>query len=146
MSNTNQRYNQAMMKKFRKELKSLLDDIGEIDKIVLNKSVNSGVRVVKELTPVGQYTNGKVGGFMKKSWRATPAYKSASGEVIKILTNSANYSSFVNYGHRVVNRSGETVGYVKGKFMLEKAIGHIDKQLVKNFEKEVERVNREHDK
>jgi len=52
----------------------------------------------------------------------------------------------VNYGHRVVNRKGETVGFVKGKFILEKAVGKVDKQLVKEFKKEVERVNRKHDK
>lgn len=141
--NSNRKYNEAAVRAFRKELTGLLEDIEEIDKIVLNKSVNSGVRVVKELTPVGQYRNGKVGGFMKKSWRSAPAVKS-KGVVTKSMVNSANYSSFVNYGHRVVNRKGETVGYVKGKFMLEKAIGHIERKLVKNFEIEVERVNKEH--
>ncbi|MDF2611345.1 MAG: protein of unknown function phage head/tail component [Lachnospiraceae bacterium] len=62
------------------------------------------------------------------------------------MVNTADYSSFVNYGHRIVNQAGETVGWVDGQFMLEKAIGMVDKELVKQFKKEVERVNREHGK
>lgn len=81
---------------------------------------------------------------MRRSWKTTPAQKQGSATV-KTLFNLANYAEFVNYGHRVVSQ-GKTVGYVKGKFMLEKAIGHIEKKLVENFRKEVERVNKLHDK
>lgn len=144
--NNNQRYNQTALKNYRKELQRLLGDIAEIDKVVLEKSVNSGLAKVKELTPVGQYRNGRVGGFMRRSWKTTPTRQAPSGGVEKTLFNMANYAEFVNYGHRVVNRSGETVGYVRGKFMLEKAIGHIEKKLVENFRKEVERVNNLHDR
>ncbi len=52
----------------------------------------------------------------------------------------------MNYGHRIVNRKGETVGFVKGRFILQKAMDKVDKQLVKEFKKEVERVNKKHDK
>lgn len=137
--NTNQRYNQAAVKQFRKELSAMLEDITEIDKKVLNKAVNQGVRVAKQNTPT-------VSGFMKKSWRSAPAVKSKAGGVSKNLVNTANYSEFVNYGHRIVNRAGETVGFVPGQFMLEKAIGTVEKELMKEFKKEVERVNKEYDK
>ena len=52
----------------------------------------------------------------------------------------------MNYGHRVVNKKGETVGWVKGQFILEKAVNKVDKALVRYFKEEVERVNRKHDK
>ena len=52
----------------------------------------------------------------------------------------------MNYGHRVVNKSGETVGWVKGKFMLENAIKKVDKEIIKSFKAEVERINKKHDK
>jgi len=45
-----------------------------------------------------------------------------------------------------VNRSGETVGFKKGRFILEKAVSKVEKQLVEEFRKEVERVNSKHDK
>lgn len=136
--NSNQKYNQAAIKKFRKELEAMLGDVVDIDVKVLNRAVNEGVADAKSNTNT-------VTGWMKKSWRSTPAVKSAKG-VTKGLVNSMDYSSFVNYGHRIVNRSGETIGWVKGQFMLEKAINKVDKALVREFKIEVERVNKRHDK
>jgi len=137
--NSNRKYNEAVVKQFRKELKAMFDDIEDIDKKVLNKSVNKGVAVAKKNTNV-------VSGFMRKSWRSAPAVKSKSGEVTKSLVNSADYSEYVNYGHRIVNKSGEAKGFVKGQFILEKAVGFIERELVKDFKAEVERINKKHDK
>ncbi|MCF6466348.1 HK97 gp10 family phage protein [Clostridium sp. Cult2] len=138
MTSSNYRRNKAFIEQYRKDLKAMFDDIRDIDIKVLNKAVNKGVKVAKENTNV-------VSGFMRRSWRANPAKKTKNGAE-KSMVNSADYSSYVNYGHRIVNKKGETIGWVKGQFMLEKAIGKIDKELVKEFKKEVERVNRKHDK
>jgi hypothetical protein len=135
---SNYRRNKAFIDKFRKELQTMLDDISEIDKRVLSKAVSVGLADAKRNTPV-------VTGFMRRSWQVMPTKKTSQG-VEKELINSADYSSFVNYGHRIVNRSGETVGWVPGKFILEKAVSKVEKQLVEEFRKEVERVNRKHDK
>lgn len=143
--NSNRKYNEATVKQFRKELLSMLGDIEDIDKKVLNKSVNKGVAYSKKNTPVGVYSN-KQGGFMRRSWRSAPAVKSKSGNVTKSLVNTADYSSYVNYGHRIVNKFKETIGWVKGQFILEKTIGFIERQLVKDFKEEVERINKKHDK
>lgn len=137
--NSNRKYNQAALKQFRKELKAMFDDIEAIDKNILNKSVNEGVRHAKKDTNV-------VSGFMKKNWRSAPAVKTNDGVVTKSLVNSADYSSHVNYGHRIVNNKGETIGFVKGQFILEKAVGVVERELVKNFKKEVERLSKKHDK
>lgn len=136
--NSNQKYNQAAIKKFRQELQTMLGDIQDIDAKCLNRAVNEGVADAASNTNV-------VSGFMKKSWRATPTVKS-KGKVTKTMVNSMDYASFVNYGHRIVNKSGETIGWVKGQFILERAIHKVDKALLKAFKKEVERVNRTHDK
>lgn len=136
---SNYRRNKAFIDKFRKELKAMFDDISEIDKKVLNEAVKVGLADAKRNTNV-------ITGFMRRSWRSPPAVKSKSGGVTKAMVNTADYASYVNYGHRIVNRRGETVGFVKGQFMLEKAIGKVEKELVKLFNKEVERVNRKHDK
>jgi len=161
--NNNQRANEIAIKQFRKELSAMLEDIRDIDIKCLNKAVNEGVKVAKQLTNVSEGGNivdfttrdgvhvnfttktTRVGGFMRKSWRSAPAVKSKSGGVTKSIVNNADYSSYVNYGHRIV-QSGVTKGFVKGQFMLEKAINKVDKVLVSEFNKEVERVNREHDK
>ncbi len=138
-SSSNYRRNKAEIDKFRKELKSMFNDISEIDVKVLNKAVNDGVKEAKERTNV-------ISGHMRRSWRATPAIKSSNGEVTKTLINTADYAPYVNYGHRIVNKSGETVGWVQGKFILEKVVHKVDKALLEAFRKEVERVNRKHDK
>jgi len=137
--NSNRKYNEVAVKQFRKELLSMLGDIEDIDKKVLNKSVNKGVRYAKENTNV-------VTGFMRRRWSSAPAVKSKSGNVTKSLVNTADYSSYVNYGHRIVNKFKETIGWVKGQFILEKTIGFIERQLVKDFKEEVERINKKHDK
>lgn len=135
---SNYRRNKAFIDNFRKELQAMLDDISEIDKRVLDKAVSIGLADAKRNTPV-------VTGFMRRSWAVTPTKKTASGAE-KSLINKADYSSYVNYGHRIVNRSGETVGWAPGKFILEKAVSKVEKQLVEEFRKEVERVNKKHDK
>lgn len=143
--NNNQRYNQIAIKQFRKELEAMFEDIRDIDIKVLNKAVNIGVKDVKANTPVGQYSGGRVGGYMRKNWKSSPTVKGRDG-VTKTIFNIMDYSSYVNYGHRVVDGSGATVGFIKGHFMLEKAISKVDKVLLKEFEKEVEKVRKKHDK
>lgn len=116
----------------------MLDDIAEIDVKILTKAVNEGMREAKKNTNV-------ITGHLRKSWRSAPAVKSASGEVKKALVNSADYALFVNNGHRIVNDEGETVRFVTGQFILEKAIITAEKAMKQEYSKEIERVKREHD-
>jgi len=130
--------NKKAIDAFRKELRAMFKDISEIDTKILNRAVSEGVAVAKRNTHV-------VSSFMRKSWRSTPTVKSVKG-VEKSIANFMDYSSFVNDGHRKVNRAGETTGWVQGQFMLEKAIHKVDLVLLREFKKEVERVNKKHDK
>ncbi|MDU4726392.1 HK97 gp10 family phage protein [Clostridium sp.] len=160
---SNKKYNEKAIKQFRKELMAMLGDIEDIDIKVLNKSVNIGLEDVKKNSPVGSYTNHvdfitkegkkvsfttsevKQGGWLRRSWRVTRANKSKKG-VSKTIYNNVDYAAYVNYGHRVVNKLGETIGWVKGKFMLEKAIKRVDKEMVKSFKEEIKRINKKYDK
>jgi hypothetical protein len=135
---SNYRRNKTAIEKYRKELRAMFDDIRDIDVKVLNKAVNEGVADAKRNTP-------EVTGFMRRSWSSTPTAKTVQGSE-KSIINTANYSVFVNYGHRIVTKFGETVGWVKGLFILERAIHKVDKALEMEFKKEVERVNKKHDK
>lgn len=161
---SNYRRNKAFIDKYRKDLRAMLDDISEIDRRVLNKAVNEGVKVAKRLTNVskggnvvefytrsGEYvrfttSTSRVGGKMREAWYATPIKKTAQG-VEQEMGNTQDYASHVNYGHVIRNKKdGPIKGFVKGQYMLEKAINEVEKQLIKEFEKEVERVNRKHDR
>ena len=135
MSNASE--NSAAINKYRDELKAMLSDISEIDVNVLNKSVNAGLGDVKRNTPVDT-------GNLRRNWKATQTQKSSAGAE-KSLENNVDYSIFVNDGHRVVNRKGETVGYVQGKHMLEGAVHVVEGAMEREFNSEVERVNKKHD-
>ena len=167
MSSSNYRRNKAALDQFRKELMAMVDDIQQIDKKVLNKAVNDGVAYAKRHTPAGKHpnpvtftikngpdagtvvifkvSNPGVGGFLRKSWHKLPTKKTK--ECVEAeLVNNASYASYWNYGHRIVTKKGgPTKGFVKGTFVLEKTKGEVQKQLVKEFEKEVKAVQRRHD-
>lgn len=160
--------NAKAIEQFQKELKSMLNDIREIDKNVLNQAVNEGVTYAKKLTPVGLHPNpvtftvkrgpdaGTVvefkvsnpgtGGFLRKSWHKLPTKRIAQG-LETALVNTAEYASYWNDGHRIANtKGGPTKGFVKGAHVLEKTREYVEKRMVKLFEKEVEAVQKEHDK
>lgn len=141
MSNINFNANKKAIDAFRKELMEMVEDIREIDIRVLNRAVNAGVSYAKNNAPV-------VTGFYRKNWRSAPAVRAKSGGVTKILVNSADYASYVNYGHRTVDKDGNTTGYVKstvGDHLLERAVVYAGKQLEKEFRKEVGAVQKRHD-
>ena len=156
-----------MCDQFRRELAAMIDDIRDIDKKVLNKSVNQGVAFAKRNTPVGVHPNpvsftvkhgkyaGKevsfkvsnpgVGGKLKESWRKLPTKKSV-GVVETEVLNSQFYASYWNDGHRIVTKKGGPIkGFVKGTHVLEKMKSHVARQMVKNFEAEVKAVQKKHD-
>ena len=141
---SNQRRNKAAIEQYRKELRAMLDDISEIDRKILNKAINVGIAEAKRLTPVGQYTNGRVGGHMRRSWSASRTTFNATS-VTKEMFNTAEYASYVNYGHRIVSNK-KTKGFVKGKFILERAIAKVEKTMVAEFNKAVKEVNKKYDK
>ena len=133
--------NSKSIDQFRKELRSMLNDISEIDIRVLSRAVNGGVAYAKRVSPV-------ITGFYRKSWKKTPAIKSGGGVECELI-NSADYASFVNYGHRTVDKKGNTTGYVKssqGDHLLEKTQTYIDRNMMELFEKEVKAVQKRHDK
>ena len=143
---SNQSENAAAANKFRDELKAMCGDISQIDKKVLTASVNTGLKDVKKNTPIGQYPagSGKTGGTMRKNWHSPLAQKTGGG-VEKTLENPVEYAGYVNNGHRTVNGSGETTGFVEGQFMLEKAVHVVDAAMSREFETEVRRVQQRHD-
>ena len=135
MSSSNYRRNKASIDRFRKELKAMMGDICSIDKRVLNRAVNEGVAYAKRNTPVGEHPN-----------PVTFTTKKIGNGIEAELINSADYSSFWNYGHRIVTKKGgPTKGFVKGTFLLEKTKGRVQKQMVKEFDKEVKAVQKRHD-
>lgn len=168
MSSSNYRRNKAFIDKFRKELKEMVEDIEEIDKRVLNQSVNEGIKYAKDLTQPGKHPNpvqftikhgprcGEVvsfktditvkGGELRKGWTRRPTEKINGGIQVEII-NRKDYAVYWNNGHRIVSKKGgPTKGFVKGTFLLQKTQNYIGKQMQESFEKEVKAVQKRHDK
>lgn len=173
---SNYRDNAKAIDRFRKELRAMLDDVREIDKKVLNGAVNGGVALAKKKTIVGKHPNpvtftvkrgpekGKVvsfevkkksaeasacaivGGWLRWNWHKLRTIKTPEG-VETELVNSAEYASYWNDGHRIVNKAGGvTKGIVKGTHVLEETGDYIEGRMAALFEKEVKAVQKEHDK
>lgn len=70
------------------------------------------VRLVKKETPVDT-------GNLRRRWHAR--LDKRSGKFLIWIENDADYAAAVNNGHRVV-RAKKTVGFAKGRYMLEKGI------------------------
>lgn len=77
-----------------------------------NRMGHKIVREVKRLTPVNT-------GNLRRRWFAR--IDRQSRQIIIWVANDAEYAASVNNGHRVV-RAKKTVGFSKGKYMLEKGI------------------------
>ena len=141
MSSSNYRRNKAAIDQYHKELMAMLDDVREIDIKILNQAVNEGMRHAKDQSPV-------ITGFFRKNWRSAPAVRTRDGGVSKNLVNSADYASYVNYGHRTVDGAGNTTGYVRsanGDHLLERTENYINKRLIELFKAEVEEIHKKHD-
>jgi hypothetical protein len=167
MSSSNYRRNKAAIDRFRKELKAELEDLSGIDKKVMNQAVNEGVAFVKRRTPVGKHpnpvtfvvkngphigeevsfhvSNPGVGGFLRKSWHKLPTTRVGNSLETELI-NRAEYASFWNYGHRIVNKKGgPTKGFIKGTYVLEKGVSYVNSRMAVLFQKEVERIRKEYD-
>ena len=141
MSSSNYRRNKAAIDQYRKELMAMLDDVREIDIKILNQAVNEGMRHAKDQSPV-------ITGFFRKNWRSAPAVRTRDGGVSKNLVNSADYASYVNYGHRTVDGAGNTTGYVRsanGDHLLERTENYINERLIELFKAELEAIQKKYD-
>ena len=148
--------NERNFAKFRKQLESLYFDIDESAKRVVSQMANVGMATTKKNTPVSGYethttSKGKktyrrkkgavIGGTLRKNWKRIATYRSRNG-YSSGYSNNTDYGLFVNNGHRVVNKEGATVGYVKGERMLEQGINEARRQTETLFNQEIARVKR----
>jgi len=126
---------------YRAALVALGADLDNSAQHVVSQMANVGMTVTKKNTPVGVYPtkSGKVGGTLRKGWQKGIAYKAGNGWESS-YANNVYYGLYVNNGHRIVNKSGETTGYVQGKRMLEQGIDEAKRQSDTIFNNEIQRV------
>lgn len=94
------------------------------------KKAGELVGQVKLDTPVDK-------GRLRRAWRMTAT--TATKEVVEIeVSNPVEYAEYVEYGHRIRNRSGKVVGYQAGVFMLDKNVRALNQTIEKDLEKYID--------
>lgn len=81
-------------------------------------------------TPVGVYTDGKVGGTLRRGWTIRNIKHTGNTYEVEII-NPVEYANYVEYGHRTRSHKG----WVQGRFMLtisEDEIKNIAPKLLEN--------------
>lgn len=100
---------------------------------VLTKTAGIAINKVKRKTPVDS-------GDLRRGWQASNIKRSGNNLSVDI-SNNVEHAPYIENGHRIV-RSGKTVGYVPGVFMLKETIDEIDRQwdntIGKSFNKAIQ--------
>lgn len=147
-------------KELNRAFQMLGGDLNASGERIVTLAANKAMGVAKENTPVGNYSgdvnfttsDGKkvsfvaekrVGGNLKRSWHMD-GVKKKKREISRKFYNNANYAGFVNDGHRIVNKKGETIGLTVPQRFLEKGVEAGEQALEKLFEIEVGRIKKKH--
>lgn len=77
--------------------------------MLVNDSLAKIYQLIVPLTPIKT-------GDLRRGYRIVKARKLSSGRIVGALVNNEKYFKYINDGHRMKNG-----GYVKGRFMLQKA-------------------------
>lgn len=130
---------------FAKQLEKLDEEkIQEISEACIKELAARLLRLLIKNTPVGLYDQpvnfttkdgakvsftphtGKQGGTLRRGWSSVKIEVKKAGNMYTIdLENPIEYASWVNYGHRKVNRKGEKVGWTEGLFFVERSQGQL---------------------
>lgn len=141
------------LKEFQKRLERKSKDV---DAFMLECVNELGARLLAKVirrTPTGQYSGTvrfvtsdgtevsfdvtpRTGGGLRDGWKATQASK--DGNVYTaIVFNNVEYAQYVEYGHRLVNRKREVVGWQEGVFMLTESEEELKRELDGIIEKKL---------
>jgi hypothetical protein len=141
---------------YRAKLVQLGADLDESARRTLTRMNAKGMEVTKKATPTGKYPSivtfttkegkvvsfkvtPKIGGTAKKNWINGGTHRAGNGYESRYYNNTF-YIGYVNDGHRVVNRRGETVGYQEGVRMLEQGQNAARQSADAIFNAEIQRV------
>ncbi len=123
----------SQLKNLANNVQALNDGVAnEFTKDIANEIAMRLLRRIKQKTPVGQYTDGRVGGTLRNGWAIGQITQKGYSYTIEII-NPVEYASYVEYGHRQTpGRFVPAIGkklkksWVKGRFMMTLSFKEID--------------------
>ncbi len=118
------RFNFNDLRELQQKLNSLQNPEKFVEACTKELAARLLTKVVKR-TPVGQYTDGKVGGTLRRGWTGnqraavttfvnTLSIRKEGSNYIIDITNNTEYAIYVEYGHRTANHRE----WVPGQFMM----------------------------
>ncbi len=147
----------TQIKKLQEQMQKLANtDLNKFCEDVTKELAARLLRKVIKRTPVGDYTDGKVGGTLRRGWSAEshreaelsstfgggtsaskyvgdlPVTKVGNCYQIEII-NPVMYASYVEFGHRTRNHKG----WVRGRFMLTISERELEAQAPRIIEQKI---------
>ena len=119
---------------YRAKLVQLGADLDESARRVVSRMADKGMEVTVRNTPVDT-------GHLRKNWLKGRTLRVGNG-VESQYYNNVYYGLYVNDGHRIVNRRGETIGHKEGVRMLEQGQNAAKEAADSIFNEEIRRVKR----
>lgn len=118
--------------KAKEELELYRDNLDEVLKLAINEASLRLFRSVIKLTPTDS-------GWLQENWNIGAIKK--NGDFYEVsIDNPVEYAKYVEYGHRLVNKNKETVGWVEGFFMLTISEVRVEKQIDNIVKRNLKRV------
>jgi len=108
------RVDYRQLQRIQKNMQKLADT--DFDKFCRDMAKELAARMLSRVvrrTPVGQYTDGTVGGTLRRGWTVGEIKKVGSTYEIEVI-NPTEYAVYVEFGHRTINHRG----WVPGRFMM----------------------------
>ena len=122
-----------------KELQKQLEDMKDSEVLMQECAKELAARLLSRVkqsdrTPTGDYpkSTGKVGGTLKRGWKAGEIEKVGDSYRIEVF-NPVEYASYVEYGHRTRNHKD----WVQGKFMMTLSAREIEQSAPDILEKKI---------
>lgn len=95
------------LKKYQANIQKMIADMPSLMNTLAAQEGETLASQIKNVTPVDT-------GTLRLNWHSHVDVKSNVYTVW--VTNNMEYASFVEKGHRIVNKRGETIGWWQGKF------------------------------
>lgn len=115
------------LKKLQKNLERMQADMDKINIACIKELAARVLRKAIQNTPVDT-------GVLRSEWAVDNVWREGNYYFVEVY-NPMDYAPYVEYGHRKVNKNGQTIGWVQGHFMLKVACEEVERLAPKIIEK-----------
>lgn len=119
------------LKKFQKNLERMQTDMDKINIACVKELAARVLRKAVQKTPVDT-------GVLRSEWAVDNVWREGSYYNIEVY-NPMDYAPYVEFGHRQVDKTGKTIGWVQGRFMLKISCEEVERLAPKIIERRLQK-------